>query len=496
LGPAKCFHDLKAFLTEAGYTERSVCERLGLGAQHELLARKSPRSLDQIRDSLDLLIKLFLLGECVEESVLQEALPSVVLDAIGELELLSSEASRPSLRFALVLLYPIRHLHIVSDRWTNPDGAHFTPPDDIVYPALTKNTYRFLSMLPPEPCQRLLDLGSGTGVAALVAADYADHAWAVDITERSTRLAEFNRLLNGVENVTVLQGDLYEPVRPMAFDRIVAHPPYVPAVTPKVVFQDAGSEGEEITRGIVCGLPAHLSPGGKLYCLALGADRQGDPFERRIRGWLDEHESAFDVFLGVVETHTPEQIASQPLLRGEIGYQEFKARKEAFEKAGIERFVYGLIVVQRVPDAERPPFTARRQLGPRTGSAEFEWALRWETVAASPAFLLQARPVISKNLELRVVHRVEQGTLAPAEYTLLTDYPFSMECQVHVWTAALTEVCDGSRTGFEIYEHCRQNDWISPDVAAQDFARFLGSLISGGFLEVEGALSIQHLRPR
>ncbi len=184
---------------------------------------------------------------------------------------------------------------------------------------------------------------------------------------------------------------------------------------------------------------------GKLYCLALGADRQGEPFESRIRGWLDEHESAFDVLLGVVETHTPEQIASQPLLRGEIGYQEFKARKEAFEKAGVERFVYGLIVVQRVPDAERPPFTARRQLGPRTGSAEFEWALRWESAAASPAFLLQARPVISKNLELRVIHRVEQGTLAPADYTLLTDYPFSMECQVHLWTAALTEVCDGKQ---------------------------------------------------
>ncbi len=476
-----------------------MCERLGLGAQHELLARQSPPRLDQIRDSLDLLIKLFLLGEYVEESVLREALPSVVMDAIRELGLLSSEASRPSLRYALVLLYPIRHLHIVSDRWTNADGAHFTPPDDIVYPALTKNTYRFLSMLPPEPCQRFLDLGSGTGVAALVAAEYADHAWAVDITERSTRFAKFNRLLNGVENVTVHQGDLYEPVGPLDFDRIVAHPPYVPAVTPKVVFQDAGSEGEEITRAIVCGLPAHLSPGGKLYCLALGADRQGEPFERRIRGWLDKHESAFDVLLGVVETHTPEQIASQPFLRGEIGHREYKARKEAFEKAGIERFMYGLIVVQRVPDGERPPFTARRQLGPRTGSAEFEWALRWESIAASPAaaaLLLEARPVLAKNLELRVIHRVDEGALAPANYTLQTDYPFSMQSQVQLWTAALPEVCDGSSTGLELHEHCRQNGWISPEVAAEDFARFLGSLVSGGFLEVEGALSIQHLRPR
>ncbi len=195
----------------------------------------------------------------------------------GSWGLLSSEASRPSLRYAPVLLYPIRHLHIVSDRWTNPDGSHFTPPDDIVYPALTKNTYRFLSMLPPEPCRRFLDLGSGTGVAALAAASsYAGHAWAVDITERSTRFAEFNRLLNGVENVTVLQGDLYEPVGDLDL-----RPDRGPSALRAGGHAEGGFSRMRARRarrsreGVVGGLPAHLSPGGRFYCLALGADRQG-----------------------------------------------------------------------------------------------------------------------------------------------------------------------------------------------------------------------------
>ena len=489
-GSPECFANLKAFLDSSGYTEGAVCERLGLGAQHEILSREHLEPAREIRDTADLLIKLFLTGDYVEEDALRMLFPADVLESMAELGLLAGDESRAGVVRAPVCLYPIRQLHIASDRWTNPDGSHFTPHADIVYPAITKNTYRFLSMLPPEPCGRFLDLCSGTGIAALAAASgYAAQAWAVDVTERATRFAEFNRLLNGVDNATVLQGDLYEPVRPLGFDRIVAHPPYVPSTGRNWIFQDAGAEGEEITRRIVARLPAHLSPGGKFYCLALGVDRQGEPFENRVRGWLGECESAFDVLVGVIETHTPEQIASQPLVRGEITHKEFVARRTTFAEAGIEQFVYGLIIVQGIPDAQRRSFTARRQVGARTGSAEFEWAIRWESTAASSdaaRLLLEAKPVPSKNLELRVIHRVDEAALAAADFTLQTDYPFRMECHVHPWTAALIEACDGSRTGRELHEDCRRQGWISPDVRAEDFARFLGTLVSGGFVEVEG----------
>jgi len=489
-GPAECFANLKTFLDSSGYTEGAVCERLGLGAQHEILSRRLPAPASEFRDAADLLIRLFLTGDYVEEDSLRKLVPANALESIVELGLLAGDEERAGLVCAPVCLYPIQRLYIASDRWTNPDGSHFTPQADIVYPAITRNTYRFLSMLPPDPCGRFLDLCSGTGIAALAAASScAEQAWAVDITERATRFAEFNRRLNQVDNATVFQGDLYQPVLPLGFDRIVAHPPYVPSTSRNWIFQDAGPQGEEITRRIVAGLPAHLSPGGRLYCLALGVDRQGEPFEKRVRGWLGEHESAFDVLVGVIEAHTPEQVASQPRVRGEIGHKEFLARRTSFAEAGIEQFVYGVIIVQRIPDGRRSSFTARRQVGARTGSAEFEWVLRWESMAASAdagRLLLEARPAPSKNCELRVIHRVEEGALAPADFTLQTDYPFRMECHVHPWTAALIEACDGIRTGRELHDWCLAQSWIPGDVRAEDFAHFLGTLVSGGFLEIEG----------
>jgi SAM-dependent methyltransferase len=477
---------VREFLIRSGYTEQAVCQRLSLGAQHEVLSRKAPLTQAPDGDAAGILIRLFLEGGYVEE----DSLPAAVAGALEKLGLLAADSNRPECRYATVFLYPLGRLFIASDRWNHPDGSHFTPPEDIVYPAITKNTYRFLSMLPSGPCERFLELCSGTGAAAFAAAsEYAARAWAVDITERSTHFAEFNRLLNGLDNVAVLQGDLYAPVEDMIFDRIVAHPPYVPALSRKWIFQDAGAEGEDITRNIVAGLPRHLSPGGRLYCLALGADIAGEPFERRLRGWINEHEGQFDCLLAVVETHTPEEIATQPLMRGEIAQAEFVSRRDAFSSAGIERFVYGLMVLERHAVPGRQPFTARRQLGPRTGSAEFEWAMRWEAFAASPASaarLLEARPKISRTLELQVIHRPGEAGLAPASFTLQASHPFNMECKIEPWTAALLSACDGARTCRELHQLCRERAWIPPQVQPEEFARFLANLISGGFFEVEG----------
>src|SRR5438105_9242584 len=138
-------------------------------------------------------------------------------------------------------LCPTRGVYLVNDK----GGELGALAEDVVYPAILENTQEFLSMLPQIPCRRLLDLGAGTGVAALVAAQsYAEHAWACDIAPRSADFSEFNRRLNALENVTVGCGDLYDPVKGRQFDRIVTHPPYVPVLKPGCIFRDGGNDGE------------------------------------------------------------------------------------------------------------------------------------------------------------------------------------------------------------------------------------------------------------
>jgi len=69
----------------------------------------------------------------------------------------------------------------------------------------------------------VLDLGCGSGpIAIALALSGAQHVYATDLMPRACELAISNVELNHVQKiVTVLQGDLFEPVNQMKFDIIV-----------------------------------------------------------------------------------------------------------------------------------------------------------------------------------------------------------------------------------------------------------------------------------
>lgn len=76
---------------------------------------------------------------------------------------------------------------------------------------------------------RVLDMGTGSGVGAVFAANWAERVTAVDINPAAVRCAQINVLLNDVEGcVEVRQGDLFTAVPGKTFDVILFNPPYFP----------------------------------------------------------------------------------------------------------------------------------------------------------------------------------------------------------------------------------------------------------------------------
>jgi SAM-dependent methyltransferase len=437
-------------------------------------------------DELSLLTRLLLLGESLKREELESVLSSRVVEALTSLGLASLDPADGSRLFCPVVLYPVGSVFTVSDRWFALDGKDFKAPDDIVYPAITPNTREFLATLPLTPCDSFLELCSGTGAVALAASGYAKKSWAIDITERSTQMAEFNRLLNGLDNVTVLKGDLYEGVEDLKFDRIVAHPPYMPVVQPAQIFYDGGRDGEQVTRRIVEGLPRYLRPGGCFYCLAQGSDRKSAPFEQRLRGWLGESQADFDVAVIEKRAQEPADAALLYAMKSKGGYQALNLMRDSLSSLGIESLVYGWIIIQRKDDT-RGVFTVRRSGGPRTGREGIAWLLKWETFAAGPSAFesLQGMiPVARRSLELHTIYRMKEGELVPEQFTLHTDEPFSMDCKVQPWVGFLIQLCDGKSTVRQLWETCKANNFIQPETPPQEFAKLIGVLISGGLLEV------------
>jgi SAM-dependent methyltransferase len=480
---------VRELLAACDYTAPAICRRLGIETIYDFRSLREGRERGREPDSpLDVLIRLFMDVELVSVGTAQELLTVRGFEALEQLGLLLRHAGDPARCHAAVLLYPTESLWIASDLNASPDGsglAELAP--DAVYPAVTKNTRHFLSLLPTSPCRRFLELCSGTGIAALLASRYAERSWAVDITERATRFARFNAALNGIANCTAVQGDLYQPLAGQQFDRIVAHPPYMPALQQKYVFRDGGEDGEQVTRAIFRGLPDHLLPGGRCQCTCMLTDRKGAAAEERVREMLGQLQGEFDLVLVTFQAFEPTEYYIRLALEGRATLDEVAQRHEIFHRLGVERLVYCTVVIERHAES-RPAFTARRQAGSATGRAEIEWLLRWERAASGAAGtterLLDARPAPAPRLKSRVSQVLEGGRWGTEHCTLAAEHPFGLEAKCPPWTTVLLELADGRRTARELLARLRERGAVPADAPEDRFAGLVRALIGGGFLEV------------
>lgn len=493
-GSTEQFAALRALLQRHGYVESAVYARLAEMEAAEAANRAEredrprpdrPTDAARFRDRLGLLLDLFRGAPVPMRSLRRE----IGGDDVGLLEtfaLLEPDPGDAAAVRATVLLYPTESLYVLSDVHHTPQG-NVAPPPDTVYPAVTRNTQQFLGLLPKIPCERFLDLCAGTGIAAMVASRFAQHAWAVDITERATRFAQFNVLLNGIQNVTALEGDLYDVVIERTFDRIVAHPPYVPAPRQEFIFRDGGADGEAVTRRAIAGLARHLEPGGRFYCTCMATDRREAPLEQRVREMLGEHEDDFDVIIAQRWALTPGEYYSRSALENREAFDDAVDRRRALEGAGVERLVYGVILVQRLA-GPRGAFTVRQQVSERTDASALNWLLDWHSMAASPAAakqLLEERPFAAPGVELHVVHRERSGSWAPTECSVAARYPFDSEAQCSVWVPQFLAHCDGKVSVREHLRRLKERGVVGSQATEEEFAAFVRNFLDQGFLQLE-----------
>ena len=89
---------------------------------------------------------------------------------------------------------------------------------------------------------KALDLGTGCGTLALAAASIAVSVIGTDINQRALDFGRINAALNGVGNVSFLQGDRFEPVAGRRFDSIICNPPFFLAPVSGLLYCENGME--------------------------------------------------------------------------------------------------------------------------------------------------------------------------------------------------------------------------------------------------------------
>jgi release factor glutamine methyltransferase len=155
------------------------------------------------------------------------------------------------------------------------EGATFKVADGAQPPKA--GSLLFCRHLHARPGERVLEIGTGIGLAAVRAARAGARVIATDVVEAAVRCARENAVLNGVADlVDVRLGDGFEPVRGLAFDLICTSPPQMPTPPDRerpdavAAADNGGRDGWSLLDRVIAGAPAHLRPGGRLVFTLFG----------------------------------------------------------------------------------------------------------------------------------------------------------------------------------------------------------------------------------
>ena len=118
---------------------------------------------------------------------------------------------------------------------------------------------------------RILDMGTGCGIAALANAEAipGNSVTGVDINTHAIACARENARKNNIKNVTFIESNLFKNIRE-TFDAILFNPPYLPTAPQERVHGplndalDGGTDGRKTLDRFLTEAPRYLAPGGRL----------------------------------------------------------------------------------------------------------------------------------------------------------------------------------------------------------------------------------------
>ena len=285
-----------------------------------------------------------------------------------------------------------------SGDWHEEDAA-----EDVV-PGLSNAGLTAAALTPRAPVRRVLDLGTGFGLHALLASRHAKEVVGVDVNPRALSFARLNVELNDIDNVELREGDLFEPVAGERFDLVVSNPPFVVGPDRRYVFRDGGPQ---FCARVLRGVRAVLAEGG-VAVVMVGWGHGGHDVWRTPRGWVEEIgcDAAILRFadldlLGNGWLHTRDA--------------DVAARwAGALDSAGIARVAYGAVLLRRrVGGGRVATIDAVGKDVPACGAQMLRILANLEWLDANEQALASARFAPAGDLELRTSEQLGASSDAP-----------------------------------------------------------------------------------
>lgn len=334
------------------------------------------------------------------------------------------------------------------------------------------------------------DLGTGCGVQALHLAQHSDRVIATDVNERALEITRFNLALNGVDNVDVHGGSLFDPLLDSgvgSVDLIATNPPFVisPPTGDRLTYRDSGFPGDSVVERIIRAAPQHLNEGG--WCQVLANWAITDiAWEERIGGWLDPSCDALIVQREVLDPAAYVELWLKDA--GHHGGPGYLAKYDEWlgwlEAEGITGVGFGWLNLRRRPSGESGtathslldwPYTVEQPIAPAIAE--------WRDAIGRPAddhSLLAARLVRRSDVIQETTG--EPGAEDPEVIVLRQQRGFRRARTAGSMEAALVGACDGDLTIGQIADALAQLTEREPDELRAELLTNVRELVAEGFL--------------
>jgi SAM-dependent methyltransferase len=273
---------LRDVFLRAGYVPENLQRLFGMPDQGPVPVLDTAVCLRRLRDESPLatLVRLFQLRDEVPEKTARIALAPLEPARLASMGLLDLHGGAASAPFTIA---PFEGFVFVSD-WM-PSDRSALPANAVT--GINPATVLLAQVTIRRPVETALDIGTGAGAHALLAARHASRVVATDINPRALNVTAFNAALNGVINVECRHGDFYEPVNGETFDFISMNPPFVISPDTRYVYRDSDRPGDAVCAELLGRLPDYLREGGIGHLLGNWVCQPDGDWGDPLRSWLD-----------------------------------------------------------------------------------------------------------------------------------------------------------------------------------------------------------------
>jgi hypothetical protein len=187
----------------------------------------------------------------------------------------------------------------------------------------------------------------------------------------------------------------------------------------------------------------------------MALDTSEGRYEERVRSWLGDAGSEFDLIFGIVESKPIDQFARVLVERvraPEPG--DLDRWTDLFSARGVKHTVYGALVGRRIATGVGAGETRRVGLPEDVGPGSLEWMLDWFEWCRRPQLrerVLASHPRLAPRVKLHVTYGVGEDGFRPEEYRLTNpDAPFVADMRTDGWVFSLLSGFDGVRTPVDV----------------------------------------------